>query len=332
MAKISVIVPVYKVEQYLNRCVDSILNQTYKDFELILVDDGSPDNSPKICDEYAIKNSRVHVIHKENGGLSDARNFGIDYALTTDSEWITFIDSDDWVHCQYLEILYNSVIENNVLISSCGFQKVNTFVDDEKINLLNIELKKDTAENLLFDINKYELFNFSVAWGRLYKKELWKDIRFPFGRFHEDEFTTYKLLFAVDNVVCVLKELYYYYTNPNGIMESQLTIKRVKDILDSRQEKVEYVFKKNFFIKEYFLEQYLGIIFLLKRKVKEQRLNLIIKSYYKNYLRFFRKNKKNIKKNYYKQLKEQVKRNKFKFIYRIINKIKKTMRKINGKD
>ena len=120
---ISVIVPVYKVEEYIYRCVDSILAQSFKDFELILVDDGSPDNCGKICDEYAQKDKRITVIHKENGGLSDARNTGIDWALKN-SNWITFIDSDDWVHTDYLKNLYNAVKENNVDISVCGY--VNT--------------------------------------------------------------------------------------------------------------------------------------------------------------------------------------------------------------
>ena len=106
MPLISVIVPVYKVEEYLSRCVDSILSQTFEDFELILIDDGSPDNCGKICDEYTKKDNRVHVIHQENGGLSSARNAGIDWAFeNSDSEWLTFIDSDDWVHIQYLDLL-----------------------------------------------------------------------------------------------------------------------------------------------------------------------------------------------------------------------------------
>ena len=115
MPQISVIVPVYKVEPYLRRCVDSILAQTFTDFELILVDDGSPDNSGAICDEYAQKDARVHVIHQENGGLSAARNAGIDWVFAhSDSQWLTFVDSDDWVHPEYLERLYHAVLEHNV--------------------------------------------------------------------------------------------------------------------------------------------------------------------------------------------------------------------------
>ena len=111
---ISIVVPIYKVEKYIHRCIESILAQTFTDFDLILVDDGSPDNCGKICDEYAVKDKRIHVIHKENGGLSDARNAGIDWAFAnSDSEWITFIDSDDWIHPKYLETLYNAVFTSS---------------------------------------------------------------------------------------------------------------------------------------------------------------------------------------------------------------------------
>ena len=122
MPTISVIVPVYKVEPYIHRCVDSILQQSYRDFELVLVDDGSPDNCGSICDEYASRDSRVHVIHQENGGLSAARNAGIDWVFdNSDSQWITFVDSDDWVHPQMLEKLFDAAMEQNTLISICGF-------------------------------------------------------------------------------------------------------------------------------------------------------------------------------------------------------------------
>ncbi len=122
MTEISIIVPVYNVEKFLPRCIDSILEQTYTNFELILVDDGSPDNCGRICDEYVEKDSRVAVIHQKNGGLSAARNAGLDWAFeNSDSEWITFIDSDDWVHPLYLECLYNACIMNNLEIAVCNY-------------------------------------------------------------------------------------------------------------------------------------------------------------------------------------------------------------------
>ena len=112
MPKISVIVPIYNVEKYLRRCVDSILNQTFSDFELILVDDGSPDNCGKICDEYAVKDRRIVVIHQKNGGLSTARNAGIDWAfVNSNSQYLSFIDRDDWVHPDFLEFLYRAILQ-----------------------------------------------------------------------------------------------------------------------------------------------------------------------------------------------------------------------------
>ena len=118
MADISIIVPVYKVEKYLHRCINSILKQTYQKFELILIDDGSPDNCGNICDEFAEKDQRIHVIHQENGGLSAARNSGIDWAFANScSKWLTFIDSDDWVHPQYLEVLLYAATKFNVSVS-----------------------------------------------------------------------------------------------------------------------------------------------------------------------------------------------------------------------
>ena len=117
MATVSIVVPVYKVEKYLKRCVDSILAQTFTDYELILVDDGSPDNCPEICDELAEKHSQIYVIHQKNGGLSAARNSGIEWALkNSESEWITFIDSDDWIHPQYLESMLNANLRNNTQV------------------------------------------------------------------------------------------------------------------------------------------------------------------------------------------------------------------------
>jgi len=126
MSNISVVIPVYNVESYINRCVDSLLDQSFTDFDLVLVDDGSLDNSGAICDEYEKKDKRICVIHKANWGLSDARNVGIEWALTnSNSEWITFIDSDDWVHPDYLRYLYRAVCENDVELSVVKFMKVN---------------------------------------------------------------------------------------------------------------------------------------------------------------------------------------------------------------
>ena len=233
MPTISVIVPVYKVEKYIHRCVDSILGQTYTDFELILVDDGSPDNCGAICDEYAGKDSRVVVIHQENGGLSAARNAGIDWTFANSgSQWLTFIDSDDWVHPQYLEQLLQAAITNNCPVSACRLRKV-----DRQIPFENI-----AAGGTVFDTEDY-VRNRSTdaipACGKLYRKKYFRNIRYPVGRLHEDEFTTYKLLFMSERVAVVENALYYYFTNSDGITQSEWAPKRL-DALDACEERIGY--------------------------------------------------------------------------------------------
>ncbi|MBR2317955.1 MAG: glycosyltransferase family 2 protein, partial [Spirochaetales bacterium] len=194
MPKISVIVPVYNVESYLKRCVDSILGQTYSDFELILVDDGSPDNCPQICNEYAEKDSRIRVIHQLNGGLSAARNAGIDWVFqNSDSEWFSFIDSDDYVHPRYLEVLLNAAESTGCDVSIGSY----------------IEFSGDSvkSENEIAVPKKYKPEDFyvqysvetTIACGKLYRRRYFETIRYPVGKIHEDEFTTYKILFQNEN-------------------------------------------------------------------------------------------------------------------------------------
>ena len=224
MPKISVIVPVYKVEKYLDRCISSILAQTYTDFELILIDDGSPDNCPELCDEYAKKDERIIVIHQENGGLSAARNTGIDWVFAnSDSEWITFVDSDDWVHRRYLEAMYNAVERYNVDISICGFIRTEKEVDfafDE------LSYKEYTPE----DFWVKDRPNATVAWGKLYKRYLFEQRRYPVGKLHEDEFVTYKLLFLQSKVAVIEDALYFYFQNTAGIMKQNWNLKRLDGI------------------------------------------------------------------------------------------------------
>lgn len=232
MPAISVIVPVYKVEPYLRRCVDSILGQTFTDFELILVDDGSPDNCPAICDEYAAKDSRVHVIHQENGGLSSARNAGIDWAFAnSDSQWLTFIDSDDWIHPQYLEILLFSAQSFNVEVSICGYADTTGACSSFDKPLLKPELWN------VEDYYTNHYVNANIACCKLYKKACFANIRYPVGKIHEDEYTTYKILFNYNKIVVVDTVLYYYFRNACGITKSKWVNKRL-DILDALEERL----------------------------------------------------------------------------------------------
>ena len=237
MAIISVVVPVYNVEKYLSRCIDSILNQTFSDFELILVDDGSPDNCGKICDKYAIKDKRIHVIHKVNGGLSEARNYGIEWAVKkSNSSWITFIDSDDWVHPDFLRILYKAVLDNNTFLSFCTFKRMNSFQQYEEIK---VSYSRIDTQRIFYN----KRVNSIVACGKLFKKKDFESVRFPVGRLHEDEFTTYKILFKYKEVSFVNNELYFYYMNSDSITQSNWTLRRL-DNLDAFKQQIAFFKEK----------------------------------------------------------------------------------------
>lgn len=225
MPTISVIIPVYKVELYIHRCVDSILNQTYTDFELIMVDDGSPDNCGAICDEYAEKDSRIHVIHQENGGLSAARNAGIDWAFAnSDSRWLAFIDSDDWIHKDYLKILRINAEQHRVDISACSFYQTDSDVEDETITTQNIYCAKPEpayCENYPF---------FMSACAKIYRKRLFSGVRFPVGKIHEDCYITQIPLFSAGKVAVSTAQLYYYYCNQNSITRQEWSEKRMQEV------------------------------------------------------------------------------------------------------
>lgn len=226
MDLISIIIPVYKVEKYIHRCVDSVVNQTYKNLEIILVDDGSPDNCGKICDEYAEKDNRIKVIHKENGGLSDARNWGIDAAT---GEWLFFIDSDDWMHLETIKKLYDVVIENDASVGVSGFLK--SYGGCVNVDTLT-QVMMCTPKDLF--IQKYAVF--TVAWAKLYKKDCFQNIRYPVGKIHEDEFVTYRILFAQEKLAYIDQPYYAYFMNMEGLSKKQWTPNRM-DAIDAIEER-----------------------------------------------------------------------------------------------
>ena len=235
MAMISVIVPVYKAEPYLRKCVDSILGQTFADFELILVDDGSSDSCPAICDEYAAKDGRVHVIHRENGGPSAARNAGIDWAFAnSDSQWLTFIDSDDWVVPLYLETLINAVKDTGTTVSICMYQETEgkTPIIDEH----HLAAQIWDAEDVYVKRNVYS----TIPCGKLYQKTCFEEIRYPLGKIHEDEFITYRILFQAGKVSMVDEPLYAYYRNDLGITKSSWKPQRL-DSIEAMKEQIDYM-------------------------------------------------------------------------------------------
>ena len=199
---ISVIVPIYQVEAYLCQCVDSILAQTHKNLEIILVDDGSKDRCPEICDKYVQKDDRIKVIHKMNGGLSDARNAGLEIAT---GDYIGFVDSDDWLMPDMFEYLLQGILGYGVDISYCNYINMHgTWMDHSNEQTDKVYTRETALNELFFD----RLKNF--AWNKLYKAELWQDVRFPFGRNFEDILTIYKV-FEKAKRIAILKEAKYYY-------------------------------------------------------------------------------------------------------------------------
>lgn len=254
---VSVIVPIYEVEKYLQRCIDSIRNQTYEQLEIILVDDGSPDGCGAICDEYSKSDSRIVVIHKENGGLSSARNVGLDVAT---GKYVAFIDADDTVHAKFIETLLGLCEKYECDIAQCDFLTVS----EESLNLpLNLQ------EPLAFYTGKQALSKlcvekndvpFVIAWNKIYKRELFCEIRYPIGRIHEDEFTTYQILWKARKIVVTNQYLYYYLQRPDSIVRRKYSVKRL-DALDAFKERMDFL-KKNKLETEFLvtMQKYIGLI------------------------------------------------------------------------
>lgn len=222
--KISIIVPIYKVEKYLNRCIDSILNQSYKNIEVILVDDGSPDNCGKICDEYLLKDNRIRVIHKENGGLSSARNSGLDIAT---GDYIGFVDSDDWIEPKMYETLIENAIKYNAQISVGGvvdlLEEGNKYTSIKSTFGGNIHIQCLNKEDAM---KKFFLGSWS-AWDKIYKREIHENIRFPEGEINEDEAIAVKILDNCEKIVYTNEVFYNYIKRPDSITTSEFSEKKL---------------------------------------------------------------------------------------------------------
>ena len=211
MSKISIIVPVYNTEKYLSKCLNSLIKQTYKDIEIIVVNDGSKDKSLEIAKKFAKQDNRIKVFNKENGGLSSARNFGIEKAS---GEYIGFVDSDDYIKENMFEILYNMIKEANAKIAICGWY----LVEDNQIRTCNFKCKKlvlndEQAIDML--LNHVSFDNF--ACNKLFHRALFKDVIFPFGELLEDLSTIYKLIHEAKVIVVDSNPLYYYVLHSNSI-------------------------------------------------------------------------------------------------------------------
>ncbi len=234
---ISIIIPIYNVEKYLSRCLDSVIRQTYKNIEIILVNDGSTDDSGVICEKYQKKDSRIHYIKQENGGLSAARNTGMKNAH---GEYFIFIDSDDYVNVHFVEELYSASMNTNADMAVCNYK----IVYEQKVDIF----KQETSLLEVVEENKFDnLYNkrstvTTVAWNKLYKKELFDKIKYPDGKLHEDEYVIPYLLEKVKRITYTNCKYYYYYQRPNSITGSY-GMKRL-DILKALKDRVKFFKEK----------------------------------------------------------------------------------------
>lgn len=222
--KISVIVPIYNVEQYLSRCVDSILAQTFRNFELILVDDGSPDNCGAICDEYAKKYDFITVIHKENGGLSDARNHGIDIAK---GEYLSFIDSDDWVTPDFLEKLYDAIVQTGCRMSVC-----NVVWHDGNQELKGCSYRPAAELKVVSGADMYETLYRPSASNKMYERSIFQTMRYPKGKLYEDAYIYHDILSQIDSLAYTGTDGYFYFQREESIIHMRYS-HRCTDIIEA---------------------------------------------------------------------------------------------------
>jgi glycosyltransferase involved in cell wall biosynthesis len=271
---ISIIVPIYKVEKYLKKCIESILKQTYKNIEIILVDDGSPDNCGEICDDYKQMDKRIKVIHKNNGGLSEARNYGIREAR---GDYLLFVDSDDFIAENICEILINNINKYSADMAICNFYYV---FENKKAIKNEMSSKKDAQvlekENIIREYFLNYSVDLNVAWNKLYKKDIFKGknaILFPVGKLHEDTYIMYKIYYNLNRLVRINEPLYYYRQRNDSIISS-FSIKNVEDIIGYIKD--YYIFSKNVdedlkqMIQIECIKQYIGCI---RRSMKANIFN-----------------------------------------------------------
>ena len=242
MPLISVIVPIYNCEDCLGTCIESILNQTFGDFEIILVDDGSPDNSGKICDQLAEKHNNIIVLHQENQGQAAARNNGVKVAR---GEWLHFVDCDDSIHPRMLESLYNAVTENDIKLAMCSaLQDEKTpddFYADKKIEFKNLEMNDDNFLQLCRDLKYY----YWVVWGKLIHKSIYEKHPLTEGRIYEDNAVVCKWLYEAKRVALTASPLYFYYVNTSGTTKKEFTQKHL-DVLWAFREQIDFFNSINF--------------------------------------------------------------------------------------
>lgn len=224
---ISIIIPIYNAKLYLAHCIDSILQQTFCDYEVLLIDDGSTDGSSKICDEYALIDTRVKVIHKENGGSASARNVGL---MNVSGEYIVFVDADDCLHKEYLRLLYEKICSSGADIVQCNYCIVE---DYSKLDTTQEEHSENIYSNIEF-LDKFcdskDYLKIVVLWNKIYKKALFEDLFFPEGKGVDDDYLICQILYRAKKIITISDTLYYYYMSPGSQMRSAPSLKRLDGI------------------------------------------------------------------------------------------------------
>lgn len=264
MAEVSIIVPVYQVEKYIRQCVDSILAQTFRDFELILVDDGSRDMSGEICDEYANADTRVKVIHTENVRAAEARNKGINLAS---GNYLMFIDSDDYISSEMVEILYRNIQKENVDIVACNYRYI--FGDDENKDFsTNFVAETLSGKDVFYHRKNERNYGYwTVVWNKLYKKEVFKKLRFRTGKYYEDEFFANDMYRMNINIATITDCLYFYRQHDCSTMKTK-SIAKSFDVIEAFQERI-YVYLKN---EQYSKQAYKVLVYSLEHLAEAKKL------------------------------------------------------------
>lgn len=236
---ISVIVPVYNVERSLDRCVRSITEQTYRHLEIILVDDGSPDECPRMCDEWAGRDDRIRVVHKPNGGLSDARNAGLN---AMHGDFVAFVDSDDYVEPDYVGRLHAGIADADVSVCSIICEDSDGKVRQGSEPIVEKQDAVSSEEYLRRALLDWRLV---VAWNKLYAASIWNQLRFPVGRIHEDEYVLHQVVGRCKNINVLLDGLYHYVSTDSSITHSGFSIRNL-DRLEALTQRMEYCVSKNY--------------------------------------------------------------------------------------
>lgn len=242
---ISVIIPVYKAEKYIEKCVRCVLAQSYRNLEVILIEDGSPDRSGEICDSLAEEDARIMVIHKDNGGAADARNAGLDRKT---GAYIAFVDADDYMEPEYIETLYKTLAENNAQVAVCGFKTIDESGNPVVIDRLHEETEANdvSAEVKIFTGNDMILqdlrghWEHVAPWGKLYQAELFADVRYPKWPAYEDEQVFIRIFDQVETVAAGKKKLYYYVQHEGSLMNTAYSEKARSTTLYMWRERIAY--------------------------------------------------------------------------------------------